>query len=177
MIVETILEIVKYTLPALVVGITVYMLLDRHFKKEEKIKLYQLKADSKKEALPLKLQAYERIALLIHRISPENMLPRIQNPSMTAAQLRQLAIQSIKQEVEHNITQQIYLNAVVWNGVQAYKNDLTVVFNREFAKLEKGATAFDLSKAVLEYYMQNEEVINGQRVMAVLNQDIKNMFV
>jgi len=143
---ELILELIKYTLPALVVTLVVYIMMSQHIQSNYKLKLLQLKADSSKDIVPLKLQAYERLTLLINRISPEHLIPRVTQPGMTAGQLKVALIQSIQHEFEHNITQQVYVSDGVWGAVLAFKNSFANLVNQKSKQLDGGATAYDRLK-------------------------------
>lgn len=174
---EIILEIIKYTIPGVIVCVVVYIILSNYVKKEEKLKMLELKAATGKDMLPLKLQAYERLSLFLHRISPENMIPRLPSAGISAKHYRQTLISNIKSEFEHNITQQVYVSSTVWNAVLTYKNDLINVINIQAAKIDDNENAFELSKNILEYYINNTEVITSQKVLDVIKQEVKTLFI
>lgn len=119
--IEHVLELLKYTLPALVVALVVYVMLDKYADSNYKLRLLKLKTKNSKEYLPLKLQAYERLTLLVYRISPENIIPRVTLHGMTANDLKNALLFQIQQEFEHNITQQVYVSNGVWGAVVAFK--------------------------------------------------------
>ena len=74
---EILLELLKYTLPALVVALVVYIMMRLHQQNNYKLKLLDIKSTNSKDIVPLKLQAYERLTLFIHRVSPEHIIPRV----------------------------------------------------------------------------------------------------
>jgi len=174
---ETILELIKYTLPALVVVLVVYLMLKSHSENNYKLKLLQLKSDNSKEVFPLKLQAYERITLFVHRISPENLIPRVTKPGMTAQQFKVALIQSIQQEFDHNITQQIYVSNGVWGAVVSYKNTFANIVNSKSKQLQADGTAYDLGKLIIEEYMQNENLLTPMKVNDIIKAEVKNVFI
>lgn len=174
---ELILELLKYTLPALVVALVVYIMLKSHQDNNYKLKLLQLKSDSSKEFLPLKLQAYERITLFVHRVAPENIIPRIQQPGMNAQMLKVAMIQAIQQEFEHNITQQVYVSNVVWTMVVGYKNSFANLINAKSKQLDANATAYDLGKLIIEEYMENEELLSAPKVQEAIKMEVKSLFI
>lgn len=174
--VEIVLEIIKFTLPSVIVAIIVYYMLKTQARKEERLKLIDLKQKTRSEVLPLQLQAYERIALLLHRLSPESLIPRVLNPQHTVADLKKVLLQTIKQEMEHNITQQIYVGPTVWNAVQAYQMDFSKVVATVASNLDPKASAMELSTGILEYYINNQDVISANKVMEVLKADVKMYF-
>ncbi|MCB9255545.1 MAG: hypothetical protein H6579_00275 [Chitinophagales bacterium] len=174
---ELLLELLKYTLPALVVALVVYIMLRSEKDNKYKLKLLQLKSDNSKEMVPLKLQAYERITLLVHRISPENIIPRLQQPGMSAQQLKLALIQAIQQEFEHNITQQVYVSNGLWTMLVAYKNSFANLINAKSKELEANATAYDLGKLVITEFMENDEILSPIKVQDFIKLEVKSIFI
>ncbi len=121
---ETVLEIIKITVPALIVFLTVYVSMKYHYKKVYSIELLKSRNENLNTTLPLKLQAYERLALFCERISPQNMIFRLKNDSINVQDLTNLMILTIKQEYDHNLTQQIYVSDSLWQIVNLGKNQL-----------------------------------------------------
>ena len=70
---------------------------------------------------PLMLQAYERLALLTDRISLKNLITRMHTNILTVAELQAGLIETIRNEFEHNTTQQIYINTEVWKAITNLK--------------------------------------------------------
>jgi hypothetical protein len=121
---ETLLEIIKITMPALIVFLTIYVLMKYHYNKIYTLESMKLKKESTKTTLPLRLQAYERLALFCERIAPENLLIRFRTKAMTGKELENILILAIKQEFDHNLTQQIYVSESLWNIIEMCKNQI-----------------------------------------------------
>jgi hypothetical protein len=79
-----VLDILKYTIPALIVFGVCYYLLKMFFDKEQAKIDNEWKLEVKKKAFPLKLQAYERLVLYLERINPSNLVMRVHKPGMSA---------------------------------------------------------------------------------------------
>ena len=60
---ELFIEILKYALPSIFLLILTYMMLSNFMENEEKRRLYFLKKETQKSALPVRMSAYERVAL------------------------------------------------------------------------------------------------------------------
>ena len=60
---ETMLEIIKYTLPSLVVFIAVYFALRSYLANLSERERMQVQRENSKSLMPIQLQAYERLAL------------------------------------------------------------------------------------------------------------------
>ena len=101
----------------------------------------------------LQLQAYERLALLVDRIAMPNLISRVNEPGISAKDMQFLLTQHIKQEFDHNITQQIYVSANAWNAVKNLKEQNQLLINQLANTLPVDATGLDLNKLLLEYLM------------------------
>lgn len=174
---DILLELLKYTLPALVVALVVYIMMRLHQQNNYKLKLLEMKSTNSKDIVPLKLQAYERLSLFVNRVSPEHIIPRVTQPGMTAKQLKVALITGIQKEFEHNITQQIYVSNGVWGAVVAYKNSFANLVNAKAKQLDDGAVAYDLGKLIIEAYMENEDLMTPQQVNEVIKMEVKTLFI
>lgn len=147
------IEILKYTLPALIVFATVYFLLRSYLGHMYKLEVNKFHRDKSKELLLLKLQAYERIALLCERISLENLYFRIYHSDMGINELKNAMLIAIQQEFEHNLTQQIYISENLWGIIKIAKEQ-----TQDLISKSEGVT--------------NQEFFNNVRLnMAALNID------
>lgn len=117
-----IVELLSYTLPAIITGGVAYYFFNLHTKNEEGRRRFLLHKEAQKSALPIRLQAYERMTLFLERISPSKLLVRIAPHSSDKNDYENLLIQHIEQEYEHNLTQQIYISEESWNIILTAKN-------------------------------------------------------
>jgi hypothetical protein len=162
-----IIEILAYTLPSVITGGVAYYFFDLHTKNEEGRRRFLLNKEMQKNALPLRLQAYERMALYMERISPANLLIRIQPVSDDKYLYESLVIAQIEQEFEHNLTQQIYMTDDCWRLISTAKN-ATIQMIRLAAKQETINTANDLRELIFS------ELNNKQSPSAAALAYIKN---
>jgi hypothetical protein len=107
--------------------------------------------------LQLQLQAYERLVLLTDRISLPNLVSRVNQPDLNAREMQQLMLMNIKQEFEHNITQQIYVAKEAWEAVQSLKEQNMLIINQVASFLPETATSQDLSRSLMELLVQNPD--------------------
>ncbi|CAM2998646.1 hypothetical protein SAMN05444143_11528 [Flavobacterium succinicans] len=117
-----IIELASYTLPAIITGVVAYQFFNLHTKNEDQRRRYLLHKEAQKTALPLRLQAYERMTLFLERISLNQLLIRIAPISAVKTDYEQLLIAHIEQELEHNLTQQIYMSEQCWSIILTAKN-------------------------------------------------------
>ena len=123
----------------------------------------------------MQLNAYERLVLLVDRIALHNLISRLNQPDASARGMQQLLTQSIKDEYEYNITQQIYVSADAWNAVKNLKEQNMLVINQIAATLPANATGLDLNKFVLEYLMHDKKGSLHEVVSEVLSYEAKKL--
>ena len=117
-----ILQLFAYLLPAVVTGVVAFYFFKMHTRSEEGRRRYLLHKDSQKNALPIRLQAYERMALFLERISIPSLVVRVAPKSADKSDYENLLIRTIENEFEHNLSQQIYMTDECWNVIKAAKN-------------------------------------------------------
>ena len=119
-----IIELASYTLPSLITGVVAYQFFNLHTKDEAGRRRFLLHREAQKTALPIRLQAYERMTLFLERISLNQLLIRIAPISTIKTDYEQLIIAHIEQEFEHNLTQQIYITDECWTMILTAKNTI-----------------------------------------------------
>jgi len=150
-----ILELVLYVLPAVIVAIITYYFFKEHTDNEEKRRRFLLQKDMQVTAMPLRLQAYERMALFLERITPAKLIVRVQPTSSNKEDYETLLVANIEQEFEHNLSQQIYVSDECWSIINAAKN-ATIQLIRKASLLEKTDTANKLREVVLTEMMERQ---------------------
>ncbi len=154
---ETVSDILKITIPGLLVLLTAWVLIRNLLKNDQDKRKQELILQNSRTVIPIKLQAYERIVLFLERISLESMLVRVSDPSMSATQLHSALLTTIRSEFEHNLSQQIYMSPQAWEVVRNARSNMIKLINNEFEKLPKTATGLDFSKKLLESVMALEK--------------------
>ena len=119
---EVVFQLFASLLPTVVTGIVAYTFFKMHTKNEEGRRRYLLHKDSQKETLPIRLQAYERMALFLERITVNNLVVRIAPKSTDKTAYENLLVKQIETEFEHNLSQQIYLTDECWSIIKTAKN-------------------------------------------------------
>lgn len=150
---ERIIDLLLFAIPSLIVGLIAYYFFKEHTKNEDGRRRFLLKKDMQVSAMPLRLQAYERLTLFLERISPNKLLVRVPPISSNKEDYENLLIQNIEQEMEHNLAQQIYVSEKCWNIITAAKN-ATIQLIRKASLLEKTDTADKLREVVLTEMME-----------------------
>ncbi len=144
------LEILKYTLPSIIVFFASYLVLKEMIKKEQSRDRFELAAQNLKVTLPVKMQAYERLTLFLERIAPDSLIIRTNKPGMTAGQLHQSMLQAIRSEYNHNMSQQIYISHKAWELVKNAMSGVIKLINTSAGQVKPAEPALKLSSIILE---------------------------
>jgi hypothetical protein len=161
------LEILKYCIPALCVLLATWLVMRQFYKAEADKRLWELKRLSQKEISPLRLRAYERLALLLERTTPEHMLLELNLGEMTVLQVQQHLIRTIRMEYEHNMSQQVYVTAEVWAMIQNAKEQTVAFVNSMVQQLPPESTALDYAKVMITAYSSNGDTPNELALQAL----------
>lgn len=152
------MEIASYilltTLPLIIVGIIIISVIKNFLKNERQQRQQSQLLETRKVLMPLKFQAYERIALFLERITPENILMRINKPGISAKELHMLCVTSIKQEFEHNLSQQVYVNYETWLIIRKAKSQIEKLLNETISELKKDDMAMVFATELLSSFVQ-----------------------
>lgn len=152
---NTFAEILKFTLPSLITGGIIYLLLRTYLENAQKQTLLNLKQESQKELLPIQLQAYERLVLYLERISVNNLVMRVSQQGMTARELQNAMIQAIREELDHNLSQQLYVSDKCWELVVNAREEMLKAINQTASSLSKEAGATDLAAALFSEILKH----------------------
>jgi hypothetical protein len=132
------IEFLKYTVPSLIIGGIAIYFLKAFFEEERAKRNYELKVSSMKQTTPIRFQAYERLALLLERISMVSLVRRIPLSIESLELYKNVLIKQINDEFDHNLSQQIYVTPELWNMISTAKNATIVAVNQTYQKLEEG---------------------------------------
>ena len=170
---NTILDLFLSLLPAIIVAAIAYYFFKGHIDNENKRRQFLLQKNLQKEAFPIRLQAYERMALFLERISPSKLLIRIPPTSSNKEDYESLLIATIEQEFEHNLSQQIYVSDKCWDIINAAKNT-TIQLIRKANMLEKTDSANKLREVILTELMDRQPPSNA--ALAYIKNEVSEMW-
>lgn len=172
---ETFLDILKYILPSLVVLLTAYVVLRKQSATEAARQVFELKKNQLATISPVRLRGYERIALLLDRTIPENLVLSMDLPHMTAIELQTQLLERIRMEFDHNASQQIYVSNELWMLVKLTKESLLQLVNTCAATLDHNAPALKLAEIFISAYNYTPNPPTEQ-AMTRLKEEIQQLF-
>jgi hypothetical protein len=144
------IEILKYIIPSLIVCAVVFYLIKAFLDSDLKKRTLEMKQKGQNVLIPIRLQAYERVVLLLERISPTNLVMRINKPELMANHLRLKLLNTVREEFDHNLSQQLYLSSQAWELIKNAKEEVVKLINTAAADMNDDAQGQDLSKKIIE---------------------------
>jgi hypothetical protein len=158
---EILFQFGMFALPAIAFFGAAYYFTNKWFQiQQDKMKLEAIRKperevgpqdnDLKKHFFPLQVDAYQRLVLFLERIAPNNIIMRLNNPGLPAGAFQAKLLDTIRQEFEHNLAQQIFVSPEAWRISSNSKEEVLKIINMAASKLEPTALANDLSKSIFE---------------------------
>ena len=166
------LEILKISVPALIVAGTVYFLLNRFTNSQYALRLLDIQQQNSKTTLPLKLQAYERLSLLCDRISVASLLNRLRTQGSTVGELKLAMLIALQQEWEHNVTQQIYVSENLWNILKVARDNSSELITKAAEGLDTKADSMELARTLFNFLEQNPAADASLTAQMAIRQEV-----
>lgn len=166
--------LVSFFLSSLIVGGIAYYFFKTHIEHLQQQSGIELKLKFKKETLPIRLQAYERLTLMTERLSLGNLLKRVQPIGNDKQAYEDLLISTIEQEFEHNLVQQIYVSDKCWNIIKTAKNT-TISRIRKTNMSDSITDARKLRETLLRDLLDQKNSPNDL-ALQVIKKELKSIF-
>jgi len=151
-------DLMKILIPSTAIVIVVKVMLSSHFDDLKRRDNLAMSREMKKDLRPLQMQAYERLILFLERLQPDNLMMRIQKPGMSSRNLHTSMLRAIRQEYEHNMTQQLYVSESAWKLVLLAKDEVTKLVNLSASQVAENGTALDLGNQLLGLVMKLDKI-------------------
>ena len=170
---NTVAIILVSVLPSMIVAVAAFFIVKYFIENDQKKKVLELKFQSKNITTPVRLQAYERMALFLERIEPNQLHFRVNNPELTAAQMQAVLLSTIRSEYEHNMSQQIYISPEVWESIKRAKENVVNAINIAAGNLPPEAMAIDLDSAIFQITAEESPIAAA---MKNLKKEIQTLY-
>lgn len=167
---EKLIEGLAFALPALITGGVAFFMFSSFLQRDENEKKMEALINKKRESLPTKLQAYERLLLFCERINPAKLLLRVHPIGEDTDSYVHLLIANIEQEYEHNLVQQIYVHDNAWKAVVGSK---LAIINKIRSNAETSDNAKTLRENLLIEYAKVESPT--ETAIAIIKQEVKRL--
>ncbi len=168
------LEILKYTLPALIVLLAAWIVMGKQMKNEDARRNFELRKKSLGVITPIRLRGYERLTLLLERITPEHILLEMNLSGMTCQEVQRQMLQTIRLEFDHNVAQQVYVGDEVWQAIILAKEEMMRFVNTCAASFKPEDAALAYAQMMIATYNGNGETPT-QRALALLKNEARGL--
>jgi len=172
---EPIWDLIKIIIPAAIVLYAMFLVVKTMLQKQNEAKIIEIKAKNKEIVLPIRLQAYERMSLFLERISPDQIIKRVQKNDMNVAELQYMLLNEIREEFNHNLSQQVYMSDEAWKIIKNAKEELIMVVNQSAKGLAPEAKSIELVKRIYEDTL-DKEVDTIEYGLSFLKNEIQREF-
>jgi len=166
-------QLLTAALPALIVGLVAYYLIKAFLDNEEKRRIFLAAKSLKPKTLPMRMAAYERLALFLERLKPNSLLVRTKTGSLSTSEYENILVATIEQEFEHNVAQQIYFTEDCWNIIRAAKNT-TIQKIRQVGMSGKSQTAEELRAQIINEFM--ESPAPSETALSFVRKEVRELF-
>lgn len=173
---EYLFYIMLVLIPSSVVFLTAYLIIRNFFENERKRQLLDLKKSDRSSLMPARVQAYERCVLFLDRINTGNLVLRVHKNHLTAQMLHTELVRTIREEFDHNITQQIYISDKAWAQVKWAKEETIKIVNLASEKVEGNSSGVELSKKIFEF-VSELTVQPAQQATLFLKKEARSTFM
>jgi hypothetical protein len=144
-------------------------------KRKQDEMLLEMRKQNRVHTLPLRMAAYERCMLLLERISPQALIPRVDSSGKEARDFQLRLVQEIRAEFEHNLAQQLYISEEAWAQMTRTKENIILLIHKSAATLDEKASAKDLAKRIIEQSNQQERH-PAEIAIQTLKKEVKSLF-
>jgi hypothetical protein len=156
---EYLTQLLSIVLPAGLVIYGMFIITVSFLKKEKEMKWVDIKTKNTELLVPLRLQAAERLCLLLERISPNNLIRRINEPGFTSGELHSRLIEEIRNEFNHNLSQQVYFSDDTWAAVRSSVEQTLSLINQSYQQVDGNERSLDLAKKIFQLSLEQEQDI------------------
>lgn len=164
------MEIFYVVLPALLVLLTAYLMIDKLLRNEDKRRNFELRKDGVTTVTPIRLRAYERLMLVLERTTPNTLIVTVARPDMTNQELHTQLLASIRQEFSHNLSQQIYVSDDLWNFIRGAQESLLRLVNTCAAQCNPTNSASELAERIIQVYTDTDQTPTEKAIEKLKNE-------
>lgn len=154
---EALVEFGKIILPAGAVLYAVFLTVRMFLTKDLEKRLLELKMKNTETLLPIRLQAFERVCLFLERISPNNLIMRVNDDEYKSGQFQQILLHEIREEYNHNLSQQVYMTDESWDLVKNAMEEIVMIINEAAGAVDPESKSLELAKKIFEVTMGREK--------------------
>lgn len=172
---EVLIELIKIIVPAALVLYAMYLIVKSFLDKELQKQVVTTREKNTEIVLPIRLQAYERMVLFLERITPQNLLRRLNAKELSARELQQVLLHEIREEYNHNLSQQVYMSDESWRSIRQAMEEVVSVINQSIEGLPPEAPSIELNRAIFQKVV-DENIDPTSQALKTIKDEIRQIF-
>lgn len=172
---EVLLDLFKILVPAALVLYAMYLIVKSFLDKELQKQVIATRDKNTEIVLPVRLQAYERMVLFLERITPNNLLRRLNTADLNAREFQHVLVHEIREEFNHNLSQQVYMSDESWRAIRQAMEEVVALINRSADDLPKDARGIELNRLLLKRMVEEDADPTG-RALKTVKDEIRSIF-
>ncbi|MEQ9423654.1 MAG: hypothetical protein RJQ09_04495 [Cyclobacteriaceae bacterium] len=172
---DAFIEFLKLIIPAAAVLYGMFLTVRLFINRDHEKRILDMREKMQETAMPLRLQAYERLCLFLERTSPNNLIIRLNQGNLTAKELQSVLLHEIREEFNHNLSQQLYMSDEAWNLAKKAMEEIVSTINTSASEMVDDAKGIDLAKRIFEKMLE-KETDPVQNALTFLKDEIRQFY-
>ncbi|MDC1106241.1 hypothetical protein OAT16_06015 [Prolixibacteraceae bacterium] len=164
------------TIPCAIVAVVSIYSMRTAVNKERETREFELKLKNRESLTQYRLQAYERLALFLERISPSAFVLRIPPVGKTVLQYQRELLIMLRQELDHNVSQQVYVSSELWGHIRLSKERMSMLISQAASELSPEMPAEALRNEIFENYSDFEDDQPIEMALDLLKSEVARYF-
>ncbi len=167
------MELQNLIIAVVILAILALTILTYVKKPQKKISPQPLQPNPSNGNTAIVLQAYERLVTLTERMGFNSLTQRLQSDILNAQDLAAVYAETIRNEYEFNLSQQLYVTDHVWQAVTDMKDQQLFILQQVLNTLPTNATGATLNEALSLFLQMDENASLQQTVLQLIRFEAK----
>ena len=170
-----ILDMLKYVIPALLIGAFMWYIFRKYTEAEERRRASASGGivPPVVQSVPMRFQAYERMVLLLERMGLASLVSRVRPYSDSVSEYVRLLTDHIEQEYEYNLSQQVYISDQAWKMVREARRQ-TQALIAQVIKDGKPKTVPEAQQMLIVYAA--EQTLPSEKALDFIKSEARSEF-
>ena len=115
------------------------------------------------------------MCLFLERISLHNLVVRTNNPAYNSSSFQQKLLNEIREEFNHNLSQQVYMSDQSWAMIKQAMEETISIINKSSSVIAPDDKGIELAKMIFENLLQRNEDPTAKALKFIKN-EIRQVF-
>ncbi|HTB06733.1 MAG TPA: hypothetical protein VK806_07240 [Bacteroidia bacterium] len=173
---ESFITLLEILMPMVFVGLIAYFIIKQYLEYEGSKQRIEIELSRQEIVYPARMQAYERVILFLERSTPESLIRRVLKGGMSARLFQSDLITSVRNEFDHNLSQQVYMSPEAWSMVKTATEETLRLISVAASSLPETAESTDLAQNILKISVQVKK-LPGQVAIDYVKKEFSNYFL